>query len=136
MKRLLLVVASTAALLSTACGGGGGTTVLPPPTGKFGLSSLTGTYAFFTSGEVASSSATTSLARTGSFVANGTGGITGGVEDVAEPGVLPSLAVLITGGSYTVDGNGRGSLTLNVSLGAFPLRSPSGSFLHPQAAAS
>lgn len=120
MKRLLLVVASAAALWSTACGGGGGTTILPPPTGQFGLSSLNGTYAFFTSGEVASSTSTTNLARTGSFVANGTGGITSGVEDVAEPGVLPSLAVLITGGSYTVDGNGRGSLTLNVSAGGVP----------------
>lgn len=119
MKRLLLIVASAAALWSTACSGGG-TTVLPPPTGQFGLSSLNGTYAFATIGEVATSSGTTSLARTGSFVANGSGGITAGVEDVAEPGVLPSLGVAITGGGYSVDASGRGSLTLNVSAGGVP----------------
>jgi hypothetical protein len=53
-------------------------------------------------------------------VANGSGGITVGVEDVAEPGVLPSLAVAITGGTYSVGADGRGSLTLDVAAGGVP----------------
>jgi hypothetical protein len=113
MKRLLLALASAAALWSAACGGGG-TTVLPPPTGKYSAASLNGTYAFVTDGEVFASGATaTPLARTGSFMANGSGGITGGVEDVNAGGsVNPPVA--ITGGSYTINADGRGTLTLTL----------------------
>lgn len=118
MKRLFLTLASVAALWTAACGGGGGTTVLPPPTGKFSLSSLNGTYSFVTNGEVITSTAATSfaLARVGSFTANGQGGITAGVEDVNSSGVT-TLAVQITGGSYTVNADGRGTLTLNLGSG-------------------
>ncbi len=121
MKRLLLVLASSAALWSAACSSGGGTTVLPPPVGKYGLSSLKGTYAFVTNGEFATNGGTGALARTGSFTANGSGGImAGGVEDTvtqsnAGTSVNPNLA--ITGGSYSVGADGRGSVTLNVAAG-------------------
>jgi hypothetical protein len=118
MKRFFLALASLAAFWTAACGGGGGTTVLPPPTGKFSLSSLNGTYSFVTNGEVITSNAATSfaLARAGSFTANGQGGITAGVEDVNSSGVT-TLAVQITGGSYTVSADGRGTLTLNLGSG-------------------
>ena len=118
MKRLFLALAFVAALWTAACSGGGGTTVLPPPTGKFSLSSLNGTYSFVTNGEVITSNAATSfaLARAGSFTANGQGGITAGVEDVNSSGVT-TLAVQITGGSYTVNADGRGTLTLNLGSG-------------------
>jgi hypothetical protein len=118
MKRLFLALASVAALWTAACSGGGGTTVLPPPTGKFSLSSLNGTYSFVTNGEIITSTAATSfaLARAGSFTANGQGGITAGVEDVNSSGVA-TLAIQITGGSYTVNADGRGTLTLNLGSG-------------------
>jgi hypothetical protein len=119
MKRFLLLLASAAALWTAACNGGGGTAVPPPPPpGPFGLNSLNGTYSFVTNGEVFTGTVVTPLARVGSFTANGNGGITGGVEDVNSAGAA-SLAIPITGGSYTVTGDGRGTLTLN-------LNSPSG----------
>jgi hypothetical protein len=119
MKRLLLVLASAAALWSAACSSGGGTTVLPPPAGKFSNSSLNGTYAFVSNGEVATSGGTGVLARTGSFTADGSGGImAGGVEDTVTQsgtGTLVNPDLTITGGGYSVGADGRGSLTLNIS---------------------
>jgi hypothetical protein len=118
MKRLALVLAAVAALWSAACSSGSGSNITPPPpNGTFTLSSLSGTYAFVTNGEVFANGAVTAtpLARTGSFVADGKGNISGGVEDVAQPGVLPSLAIPITGGSYNISAAGRGMLALNLN---------------------
>jgi hypothetical protein len=118
MKRLALVFAAAAALWSAACSSGSGSNITPPPpNGTFTLSSLSGTYAFVTNGEVFANGAVTAtpLARTGSFVADGKGNISGGVEDVAQPGVLPSLAIPIIGGSYTISAAGRGMLALNLN---------------------
>ena len=122
MKRLLLSLSAAAALWSAACGGGNSIVTPPPPVGKYSTASLNGTYAFVSSGEVFASGAATAtpLARSGSFSANGTGGITGGIEDVVEPGVLPNLAIPITGGSYTVNADGRGTLTLNLTAAGVP----------------
>jgi hypothetical protein len=115
MKRLLLALPLAATLWITACSSGS-TTVLPPPTGKYSLSSLNGTYSFVTNGEVFANGAITAtpLARTGSFVADGKGGISGGIEDVNSAGAFNGPFV-ISGGSYTVAADGRGTLTLNVS---------------------
>ncbi len=115
MKRLLLVVTAAAALWGTACGGGTSFVTPPPPVGKYSLASLNGTYAFVTSGEFFTNSlSATPLARTGSFTADGKGGITGGVEDVNAAGTFtPALSV--TGGNYTVNADGRGTLRLNIS---------------------
>jgi hypothetical protein len=111
MNRFLLGLTVAATLWIAACSSGT-TTVLPPPQGKYSLSSLSGTYAFATSGEViTSATAATPMARAGSFVADGNGGITGGVEDVNSAGT-PSGATAISGGSYTVNADGRGTLTL------------------------
>jgi hypothetical protein len=118
MKRILLVLASVAALWSASCNGSGSTTVTPPPpTGKYTPGSLNGQYAFVTSGEVFASGSQTALgfARLGSFVADGKGGISGGVEDTNTQGVIVNQAVQITGGSYTVQADGRGTLTLNIT---------------------
>lgn len=116
MNRLLLVLTLASALGVTACSNGGGTTVLPPPQGKYSLGSLSGTYSFVTNGEVFTNGAFTAtpLARTGSFVADGKGGISGGIEDVNSAGAFNGPFV-ISGGSYTVAADGRGTLTLNVS---------------------
>jgi hypothetical protein len=118
MKRMALALAAAAAFWSAACSSGSGNNITPPPAnGTFTLASLSGTYAFVTNGEVFANGAVTAtpLARTGSFIADGQGGIKGGVEDVAQPGALPSLAIPITGGSYTISADGRGMLTLNLN---------------------
>src|SRR5882762_7349527 len=112
MNRLLLALVSAAALWTAACSGGGGQTVPPPPpAGNFSNASLNGQYAFVTSGEVFTGTTVTSLARVGSFTADGQGHITGGVEDVNAEGQV-SNAVSITGGSYTVNADGRGFVNL------------------------
>jgi hypothetical protein len=115
MKRLLFAVATAAALWSTACSSGSGTQTPPPPQGMYTLASLNGTYAFVTNGTVATTTTEASFARTGSFVANGQGGITGGVYDTNTQGVVPAQPNVITGGSYTVNADGRGTLTLNIN---------------------
>jgi hypothetical protein len=86
--------------------------------GKFTMASLTGTYAFTTSGEVFTNGSfnPTPLARVGSFVADGAGHITGGTEDVNTAGT-PSGATAIAGGSYTINADGRGTLTFNFQSG-------------------
>lgn len=110
-----------AALWVSACGGGGPTITPPPPTGKFTDGSLNGTYAFMTSGEVivntTSGPTEVSMARVGSFVADGNGHITGGVEDVNASGTV-STAAVISGGSYTINDDGRGTVTLTVASSA------------------
>jgi len=114
MKRLHFTLAAAAALWSVACGGGSNVQP-PPPSGKYSLASLNGQYVFVTSGEVftSGSNAPVPLARTGVFIADGKGNITGGMEDVNANGI-PTNAVAITSGTYTVSADGRGALALNV----------------------
>lgn len=117
MNRLLLAVVAGSALWAASCSGGGGPTVNPPPpTGNFSNASLSGTYAFVTSGEVITTTTEAPLARTGSFVADGNGNITAGVEDVNSQGTV-NAAAAITGGNYSVSADGRGTLSLNVASG-------------------
>ena len=56
------------------------------------------------------------IARTGSFTADGNGNITAAIEDVTDAGSLPQL-VQFTGGSYSIQANGKGTLTLGSSTG-------------------
>jgi hypothetical protein len=84
------------------------------------VASLNGQYVFTTNGEVTTGGTPVSLARTGVFSANGTGGITGGVEDVNASGTY-TPALQITGGSYTVNADGRGTLTLNITGSTAPI---------------
>lgn len=116
MKRLFFAAGAVIALWTASCGGGGSNVQPPPPAGKYTLASLTGQYAFVTSGEVfaTGSSVPTPLSRVGTFEADGKGNITGGIEDVNVAGT-PSNALSIIGGSYTVAADGRGTLTLNFS---------------------
>ncbi len=55
------------------------------------------------------------IARTGSFVADGSGGISMAMEDVSDAGVLNT--VQFSGGSYSIQANGKGTLTLNTLSG-------------------
>jgi hypothetical protein len=100
---LFVVVSSFAALLMTGCGGGPSTT--PPQNAGFTNASLNGTYVFAISG---SNDGGTFFTIAGSFQANGSGSITGGMEDINSPGTLaaPLLNVPITG-SYAVRADGR-----------------------------
>lgn len=127
MNRFLTATVAVAALWAGACGGGGNSIAPPPPAGKYGNSSLNGTYAFVTSGETivntASGPTIASLARTGSFTANGSGAIQGGVYDLVVFGVsstTSSTPIPISGGSYTVHADGRGTLTFNVTSSGGP----------------
>jgi len=56
------------------------------------------------------------IARVGSFTADGNGSITAAIEDVTDAGSLPQL-VQFSGGSYSIQGNGKGTLTLGSSTG-------------------
>jgi hypothetical protein len=112
MKRLFLGLAVVAALWTAACSSGGGGTTPPPNPGGFGLDSLNGQYAFVTNGQSFTGSLS-SLARVGSFTADGAGNITGGIEDVNADGTVTN-AVAITGGTYKVNTDGRGFITLQL----------------------
>ncbi len=76
-----------------------------PVTVQFGNASLAGTYVFFAS-RPSDSSGSGFFYRAGTFVADGKGNITGGVNDVAQ-----GTAGTLGSGSYTVGTDGRGSLT-------------------------
>ena len=112
MKRFILALMSAAALWSAACSGGGGIVPPPPPVGGYTLASLKGQYAFMTNGEVTSGSTPVSLARVGSFTADGTGKINGGVEDVSVSGAVTTATLIGNTSSYTMNADGRGTLTL------------------------
>ena len=108
-KYLALVGTSIFAAMAAACGGGGGVTPPPtPPSGPYSVASLNGTYAFLMSGQDQGGFFT----RAGSFTADGSGSITGGVQDL-NSGIVPgSVTLAITGGSYSINTNGKGTLSL------------------------
>jgi hypothetical protein len=116
VKPLTLVLAAVAALFAAACGGNSAPSVPPPPAGNFSNASLKGTYAFSMSGTDAGVNFGAFIARVGSFTADGSGGITAAIEDVTDAGSLPQL-VQFTSGSYSIQANGKGTLTLNSAAG-------------------
>src|SRR5262252_10021535 len=114
----LPVILSTMGVL-VGCGGNGLsiTRPTPPPTGGFSQSKLNGTYVFSSSGTDTNGFA---YAIVGTFSANGSGGITGGVLDLndaafptANPVISPVANSSISGGSYTLGVDGRGQIKLN-----------------------
>jgi hypothetical protein len=115
-NRLVVAMVFSALLLLIGCGGSGSTaTINPPPSGSFSVSNLNGTYVFSIVGSV---NDTTSdlIAITGTFTANGSGGITGGALDMnssAFTGAVTNNPV--TAGTYTVTSDGRGQATLTTS---------------------
>lgn len=113
MKRFLFALASAAALWTAACSNGGPGVQPPPPVGKYGLSSLNGQYAFTTSGEsFRGGLSATPLSRVGTFTADGAGHISGGVEDINANGNVTNAILIDNASSYTVNADGRGTLTL------------------------
>jgi len=115
VKRLFWLAALAVAAALTACGGGGGSSVPPPPpTGGFSLSSLKGQYAFSMSGLDPNGQY---LARTGSFVADGSGNISSAMEDVVDLSLGTPLEVTFVPGKYSVLANGRGVIALQDTSG-------------------
>jgi hypothetical protein len=95
------------ALVILAGCGGGGSINFPPPQGTFTNANLSGPFAFSYIG----SDAGGFLSAAGSFVADGAGHISSGIEDInSSSGVSPNIAVT---GTYLVRADGRGSITLN-----------------------
>jgi hypothetical protein len=116
MKPLIFLAVAALALLTVSCGGGGSSfPTPPPPTGGFSAASLQGSYSFSMSGTDASASPGAFIARAGSFNADGKGNITAAMEDVSDAGVVQN--VQFTGGSYSIQANGKGTLTLNTLSG-------------------
>jgi hypothetical protein len=122
VKPLIWSAVAALALTAVSCGGGGSSpsNTPPPPTGTFTNASLKGTYSFSMSGTDASANPGAFLARIGSFVADGNGNITMGMEDVLDGNALNS-GVQFTGGSYAIQANGKGTLTLNTLSGGLAL---------------
>jgi hypothetical protein len=90
----------------------------PPPSGSFSNSSLSGTYVFSAQG---SDSSGVFFGLAGTLAANGSGGITGGTFDLNDPSVGVAPGTAISGGSYRITSDGRGTATLNTSLGTIGL---------------
>lgn len=123
MKRLLSITTLALSAVLAACSGGGGSSIVtPPPTGGFSDSSLKGQYAFSISGVTANCSGGQTCgayaAQTGSFIADGAGNIKSAMEDLVDLAVSPTAEeVTFASGSYSVQADGRGTLTLQDSAG-------------------
>jgi hypothetical protein len=85
-----------------------GEIVVQPDVSVFNNAGLNGAYAF---GFAGPSTASTEESVVGQFVSNGLGSITSGELDINTAGVL-SPRVAITGGTYQVSANGRGTATI------------------------
>lgn len=107
---IVLFLALSILALLVGCGSSS-PKVVPPPSGGFSNSNLNGTYVFSSTG---SDSSGELLAITGTLVANGSGGITGGTMDIIGPDVTPSSPVAqpINSGSYSISVDGRGQANL------------------------
>src|SRR3989454_6962349 len=106
-SRLFLSATLLLALTIAACGGSSFTPPPPPGNGPFSNASLSGSYAFTMTGNDANGFF---FMRAGSLVADGKGNFTG-IEDVnSGQGLFTAVAF---NGTYTVGGDGRGTLTAN-----------------------
>ena len=116
MKRLIIAYTVLLACFTAACGNGGSIPAGPPPVGGFTLASLKGGYAFSMSGTSVGSGGP--IFRIGSFIADGQGGITAGIEDVNNSGTPQAFAFTPAPiSNYTMNANGKGTLTLVNSTG-------------------
>lgn len=132
MRHLFYAGVAALAIIMAACGGGGSSITPPPPTGGFSDASLNGQYAFSMSGVDLNGAY---IARVGSFIADGAGHITGGLEDVLSMSSgQPAGEVSFSGGNYQIQANGRGLIVLQASGGGglylnLAMQSPSAGFL-------
>jgi hypothetical protein len=113
----MLLAALTSIFLTVGCG----STSLPKANSNgFSTSNVNGTYVFSSEG---SDSNGNFLVLAGAFAADGSGGVKGGTMDVIDTGITPAspVAQTITSGSYRVNTDGRGQVTLTSSVGTFTL---------------
>jgi hypothetical protein len=73
-------------------------------------SSLQGNYAFSIAGQILSGPSAGPFFRAGSFVADGAGNLSGGLEDINETSGVTSGSGFFFVGTYTVSADGRGTL--------------------------
>jgi hypothetical protein len=116
MNRIFRLARFALAGSLAACGGSGSTITPPPPAGNFSNASLNGQYAFSMSGVDLNTGAF--IARVGSIAADGQGHITAGLEDLLDLGSgIPASQITFSGGTYQIQANGRGLISLNVTGG-------------------
>lgn len=114
MKALLSTPAALLALTILSCGGSPPTP--PPPNSGFTNASLKGQYAFLLSGVDITGAYS---ARIGSFTADGAGNVTAGLQDVLSLSTSQGFSqISATGGSYSIQSNGSGTLTLQSANGS------------------
>jgi hypothetical protein len=119
-RRLTLLISVALALFAAACGGGSGSDPGPepgptPPPAKFSNASFSGQYAFSMSGTELCAGAGSFFGRAGTFMADGQGNITNGLEDVNLCIGVETLQ--FTSGTYSIGSDGRGALSLTNSSG-------------------
>jgi len=113
VKRLILIAAVVLATFASACNSGSNPPP-PPPVGGFTNASLKGQYTFSMAG--ADGAQGLRISRIGSFIADGNGHITGALEDVfSERSINPYSIVSFNSGTYSLQANGYGILTLNIN---------------------
>jgi hypothetical protein len=108
--RLLLPFTLSALIFLAACGDNN-RAPSPPPNGGFTNADLSGTYVFTSTGSDSALGGLLTMA--GTFSADGNGNITTGVVDMNDPNFSGAVTALpITGGTYKVTADGRGTATL------------------------
>ncbi|GAC1618324.1 MAG: hypothetical protein PVS2B2_11020 [Candidatus Acidiferrum sp.] len=96
--------------------------VLPPPVGMYSNASLKGQYAFSMSGQVPTAFGGAPLSRIGSFIADGSGNISGAIEDVRNLAGGSILNPINFGtGTYNIRADGRGALILGTGSSTLSL---------------
>ena len=116
-RGISLLLALSALAFLGACGGGGSRViVVPPPSGAFSNSSLSGTYVFSATGTDYSVSPPAFFTVAGTIVANGSGSLTGGSFDFVDTAFSVSTGNAVSGGTYHVGSDGRGTATLPGNL--------------------
>ncbi|HYL86826.1 MAG TPA: hypothetical protein VE263_21550 [Candidatus Angelobacter sp.] len=113
MRRLSLLLSIGLASFAAACSSGNGVAP-PPPMGNFTNASLKGNYAFSMVGEDINGQF---IARVGSFVADGSGGISAAFEDVTDAGTNTTVA-FGQPSTYNIQANGKGTITLATLAGS------------------
>jgi len=108
MKRSGLFLTLFVATFGAACSGGGSSTLPPPPPLGFSNSSLKGQYAFTMSGQAPDGF----IARIGTFVADGNGGIAAGGVEVVSTFSGGFQLLNFNASTYQVNSDGRGAINL------------------------
>jgi hypothetical protein len=81
-------------------------------TGTASSASLNGRYALLLTAATGNQGTSVCAA---SFIADGNGNITGGVEELTAPGFFDLLDVIVNTSSYSIDSNGHGTMIINTT---------------------